>query len=734
MERGRSARPYRRSVRLLAAALSLTKAQHSELTNLAWGRGDGRGVAATAGPCQLPTAVPQFVGRERELTLLDELIGQTDGPAVSGGTVVISAIAGTAGIGKTALAVHWARRAAARFPDGQLYVNLRGFGPSPPMSPAEAISGLLTALGAPPERWPPSLDGQAGLYRSLAAARRLLIVLDNARDADQVRPLLPGAPGCLVLVTSRASLAGLAVSDGAHLLTVDVLSEDEARELLCRRIGRTRAAAEPDALTKLAGLCARLPLALAIVAARACALPGFPLASLAAELHDEPGRLDALDAGDPASSVRAVFSWSYQSLTGQAARMFRLLGLRPGPDLTAAAAASTLGVTLPAARRCLRELTHASLLSEHLPGRFGFHDLLRAYAADEANATEDELARHEATGRILDHYLSTAAAAALLINPSRDPITVQPPRPGVTPEPLADHQQALAWLHAEHQVLLAVITLAGSSGFDIHSWQIPWALAEFMDLRSLWHDMATAQGTAVAAAARINDPAGQATSLRLLAHACARLGDHDQALAHYAASLRLYQQLGDRLGEARVHQLLGMLAQSQGRYADLLSNAEQALRLYQASGNRAGEAAVLNNVGYARALIGDYQQARVICQEALALNAKLGMHYAGAHALDSLGYAQQHLGNLTEAIGCYQRALSIFREFGDRYNEAATTAHLGDTRNACGDLEQAREAWQQALSILDELDHPDADEVRGKLRSPDRPQHRPLARQQSYRT
>jgi DNA-binding SARP family transcriptional activator len=669
--------------------------------------------ARDAPPRQLPVAAGYFTGRQDELETLAGLLGQA-----GTGTVVISAINGMAGIGKTTLAVHWAHQAAGSFPDGQLYVNLRGFGPSEPMSPAEAISGFLAALGVAPERWPTGFDAQVGLYRSLAARGRLLIVLDNARDADQVRPLLPGSPGCLVLVTSRASLAGLTVSDGAHVVHLDVLPDDEARQLLDQRIGGGRAAAEPGAVSELIRLCAGLPLALAIVAARACARPGFPLRDLVAELRDESGRLDALDTGDPPSSVRAAVSWSYQSLSGQAARMFRLLGLHPGPDVTAEAAASAAGVTLPAARRCLRELTNANLLTEHQPGRFAFHDLLHACAADQAAVTEDQQARHEATGRILDHYLHTAYGAAFLITPGRDPITVPQPRPGVTPEHLADHEQALSWLETEHQVLLAVTTVAGNSRFDVHAWQIPWSMALFQVYRGRLREMTQAQGVAVASATRLGDTAGQAESLRLLAHACTRLGDHDQALVHSAACLTLYQQLGDRLGEAKVQHYHAMLAEIQGRYADALSHSEQALRLYEVTGNQAGQAAALNNVGHFRAQLGDYLQAQVIGQKALSLATELGLVRSEAHAWGTLGYIEQHLDDLAEATACYQRALTIFREFGDRYNEATMLTHLGDIRHACGELAQAREAWQQALDILDDLQHPDADQVRSKLKLP----------------
>jgi tetratricopeptide (TPR) repeat protein len=540
----------------------------------------------------------------------------------------------------------------------------------------------------------------------------MLIVLDNARDAAQVRPLLPGSPGCLVLVTSRADLTGLSAIEGAHLLTLEVLADAEACELIEGRLGATRVAAEPQALTELAESCAGLPLALAITAARAAARPGHLLAALAAEMHDAD-RLDALQDGDTASSVRAVFSWSYRQLSSDAARLFRLLGLHPGPDITTRAAASLAGIPAGQALGLLRELTRAHLLTEPVSGRYALHDLLRAYAVEQ-DEDEHEDARRAAVGRMLDHYLHTAHTAALLLNPARE-ITVAPPRPAATPEHLTDQPQALAWLDAEHQVLLAATTLADNSGLDVHAWQIPWALAEFLDRRGRFRDLATVQGTALAAATRLSDTAAQAECLRLLAYTSARLGDHDQALARYAAGLQLFQQLGDRLGQARVQQLLGLLAESQGRYADASSHAEQALCLYRAAGNRAGEAIMLNNLGWTRMLLGDHQQARVICQEALSVCAEIGLRLIEGHSWDSLGQAEHHLGHFAEAAACYNRALGIFREFGDRYFEPAILTHLGDTRHACGDLHQARETWQRALEILDEIGHPDAEQVRGKL-------------------
>jgi tetratricopeptide (TPR) repeat protein len=344
---------------------------------------------------------------------------------------------------------------------------------------------------------------------------------------------------------------------------------------LRRRLGAPRVAAEPGAVGALIGLCARLPLALAISAARAAARPGLSLEDLAGELASAASRLDALDGGDAAASVRAVLSWSHDQLSVSAARMFRLLGLHPGPDISVAAAASLAGVPVTQARQALAELTAVSLLAEHAPGRYAFHDLLRAYATEQARAIDDEQARNAAVGRILDHYLHTARTAAGLINPARDPIPLASPRPGVVPEQLADARQAMAWFEAEHEILAATVALADSSGFDIHAWQIPWALPDFLWLRGHWHQLAVIQRTAVAASTRLGEPAVQAMSLRLLADTCSQLGEHDQALTHFATALGLYQQLGDGLGEARTLRFLAMAAADQGRYADALSQAEE---------------------------------------------------------------------------------------------------------------------------------------------------------------
>jgi tetratricopeptide (TPR) repeat protein/transcriptional regulator with XRE-family HTH domain len=672
-------------------------------------RGDG------AVPRQLPAAVADFTGRAAELQQLAQVLDAAG--AGRPGRVVISVIGGMAGVGKTTLALYWAHQVAGRFPDGQLYVNLRGFDPaSAPITGPEVIRGFLDALGVAQERVPASSEAQAGLYRSLLADRRMLIVLDNARDEQQVRPLLPASAGTLVLVTSRSQLTGLAAADGARLLPLNVLAQGEAAELLAARIGLGRAAAEPAAVSEIARLSACLPLAVAIAAARAATRPRLPLAALADELRNASGRLDALDAGDPAANVRAVFSCSVRHLSRETERMFRLLGIHCGPDISGPAAASLAGCDPARVRRDLGELARAHLITEHVPGRYSFHDLLRAYAAEQAHDADSKPDRDAAIGRVLDHYLRTAAYAAHLLNPSHEPVVLAPPNPDAAPERPVDHGQALAWFEEEHQVLLAAINLAAQSGFDVHAWQLCWALAPFLQARGHWQEWAATQRTALAAATRLGDAAAQAVCSRLLAAAHSDLGDYDESSRLFAVSLTLYQQLGNRLGEAKVQYNLAVQAEGQGRYADVLQHTEKALRLYQALGDKASEATALNNIGWTYGLLGDYEQARAFCRQALALCTEVGHHWLAGHVWDSLGYAEHHMGNLGEAAACYQRALSLYREAGDRFSEGESLTHLGETCQAVGTLAQAREAWEQALAIFDELRNRDAaDKVRAML-------------------
>jgi DNA-binding SARP family transcriptional activator/tetratricopeptide (TPR) repeat protein len=667
-------------------------------------------------PRQLPVAARHFAGRAGALAALAGVAAEAGGADGTSRAMVISVIEGTAGIGKTALAVHFAQQVAGDFPDGQLYVNLRGFDPAgPPMPPGESIRIFLDALGVRAAELPASLEAQAGLYRSLLAGRRMLVLLDNARDAGQVRPLLPGSPGCLVLVTSRSQLTGLAAAEGAMPLALDLLTHDEAHELLAARLGGDRLAADRAAAQELIGLCARLPLALAIAAARAATQPALPLAALAAELRDATGRLDALDAGDAAASVRAVFSWSYQQLDPAAARMFRLLGLHPGPAIGAPAAASLAGLPLRQARPVLAELTRANLLAEPDPGRFTFHDLLRAYAAERAQADEDDAERHAAVQRMLDHYLHTACPAALLIHPTSKTITPPPLQPGVEPQRLPDIGQAQAWFEAERRVLMGVAAQALEAGFYAHAWQIAWALGRFLDLLGHWDDWGAAEQIALAATERLGDRGAQAFAHWQFGWARTRLGDPEDAYAHLEQALSIYTELGDRAGAADAHISFGVTLEKQGRDADALSHTRQALDLFTAASDRAGQALALNGIGWLHIKLGDYRQALISCGQALELFQELGYPRLEADIWDSLGYAHHHLGEYAESAACYQRALGLYREIGDRWAQAETLGHIGDTRQAAGQPNGARAAWEEALAIFDNLHHPDAGQIRAKL-------------------
>jgi DNA-binding SARP family transcriptional activator/Flp pilus assembly protein TadD len=655
-------------------------------------------------PRQLPGVAAYFTGRESELAELSRLMDQAGQQAP--GTVVvgvISAIGGMAGVGKTALAMYWAHQVAPRFGDGQLYVNLRGFDPASPATPDEAIRELLDGLAVPAAQIPSGLPAQAALYRTLLAGRHLLIVLDNARDEQQVRPLLPATPSCLVLITSRRQLAGLAATDGARLLTLDLPSLVEAREMLTARLGADRAAGDPAAVAQITELCAHLPLALAIVAARAAACPSVPLSTLAAELRDITGRLDALQTGDPAASIGAVFSWSVQLLSPAAARMFGLLGLHPGPDISVAAA-----------RRVLAELNRAALIAEHRPGRYALHDLLRAYAAKQASG-DGEQSRRATVRRVLDHYLHAAHAADRLLNPARDQITLAAQADGVQSERPADYEQAIAWFRAEHKVLLAVVTLAVDAGFDVQGWQIPWTMVDFFDFSGHWHDWIATQRIAIVATQRLGDRAAEARCRRALGSAYARTGRDNDALEHLRRALRLFREAGDSIGAARTHQDLSWMLDRQGRPAVALRHDRIALRLYERAGHARGQANALNAIGWLHAMLGDYGESVDHCRRALVLHRHLANRRGEAATLDSLGYAYHHLGQYGESLACYRQSLGLFRELTDRSNEAEILTHLGDAYHAGGDPGQARDAWQQALNILDELRHPGVEQLRAKL-------------------
>jgi DNA-binding SARP family transcriptional activator/tetratricopeptide (TPR) repeat protein len=657
-------------------------------------------------PAQLPGDVPGFAGRHEHLSRLDTLIGADPSDDARPAAVVISAVSGTAGVGKTALAVHWAHTVAHRFPDGQLYVNLRGFDPSGQvMDPAEAIRGFLDALGVPPERIPHGLDAQAGLYRSLTADKHLLILLDNARDVEQTRPLLPATGTCLAVVTSRNPLTGLVAAHGAYPLMLDVLPDDEAREVLTLRIGAERVHADPAATGHIITACARLPLALAIAAARA-QQTRFPLTVLAAELRDAGQRLDALDAGDPTSQIRAVFSWSYTTLTEPAARLFRLLGLHPGPDIDTTAAANLIDHTIPQTRQLLAELVRTSLLTEYVPGRYTFHDLLRAYATELAFTIDSEQDRHAALRRLLDYYLGTAHAAALALQHSMVGLVVPP---GTLlrnrAEEFTGHDAALAWLVTERPSLIAAVSRARDAGYFAHCWQLARVLQDFLAFQGHWHDLHEAQQVALDAAERAEHLAAQAEAHRALAYANTLLGQYQQAEDNLQRALDRNRDLGDPVFEGTCRHCLSIVYSAQGRRRETLENERRALEIFQRAGDQRGEAIALNTIAGELNSIGEYEQALGHSQQALTLQRRTEGWQREWYFLDNIAYAHYRLGQYRLAQDYFRRAADLCQQIGCRPEQVVILTRLGDAHHAAEEPEPARTAWQQALTIAETLDH-----------------------------
>ena len=661
-------------------------------------------------PAQVPPEAAGFAGRTAELRRLHAML-----PAAAGEPPV-AVLTGTAGVGKTTLAIRFARQVASRFPDGQLYVNLRGFDPSGAATePEAALSGFFEALGVPPQQIPASPDAQTGLFRSLLEGKRMLLLLDNARSTEQVRPLLPGSPGCMVVITSRNQLTGLVAAEGARPLPLDVLSGAEARELLIRRLGPERVAAEPDAAGELIGQSAGLPLALSVTCARAITRPGVALADLAAVLRDARGRLDALETGDVITDLRAVFSWSYCELSEPAARMFRLLGVHPGPDVSAAAAASLAGQPASQARAALAELTRASLLTEDAAGRFGCHELLRAYAAEQAVADEREEERAAARRRLLDHYLRTAWAANARLYPARGHVELPQALAGAVPEEFASYEAALAWFGAEHRVLHAVVAMAAESGLDDYCWMLAWYWSPILKRRGQLHEVAALQRTALTCAHRLGDPVSLAHVHYELGHVSGRLGHVAVSYEHLGRALELFTQLGDRVNIGQVRHGLALLLTRQDRYAEALEHAIEGLRLRRAFADRAVVAYSENAVGWIYAHLGQHAEALRHCQRALELHRESGSRSGTADTLDSIGYAYGRLADHEQAIAHYQQAVDIYRDIGDLECESYSLIQLGDAQLAAGLRARARHSWERALAVLTRIPGADTRQVRARL-------------------
>lgn len=644
-------------------------------------------------PRQLPAPPRLFTGRTAELAQLGATL---DEQADTSGTVVITAIDGTGGIGKTWLALHWAHAHLDRFPDGQLHVNLRGFDPiGQPVSPIAAMRGFLDGLGVAPAAIPVDLDAQIGLYRSLVAGRRMLIVLDNARDTGQVTPLLPGSPTCTVLVTSRHHLGGLVTAHGAHRVDLDVLGDREARQLLARHLGHDRVTAEPEAIDELVACCAGLPLALGIVAARATRHPEFPLAVLANELRDRSGRLDALDPGDPQATLRVVLSWSHHALSEAAAAAFGLLGLAPGPDIGLPAAASLLAQPDTTTQALLNELEDASLIQRHTPDRYRMHDLVRLYATEHHSPTE----RDAALRRVLDFYLHTAHTADHLLDPHRPAVLLDASAPGTHPHEPRDMLAAMAWFEVEHHNLLAAQQSARTHEWHTTVWQLAWVLANFHLRRGHRHDDRAAWRAAVDAAADLPDPTAGIRAHRYLGRACIELGCHDAASRHLRQALVLAERHHDAAEQALAHHQLARAWEQREDNRRALEHATCALDLCRTLGRPGWEADALNGVGWHAARLGDYDTARAHCQAALTLHRRYHDADGEADTLDSLGYIDHHTGHHHRAIDHYRQALTLFRGLGNTYESAATLDRLGHPHVALGQYEQARTVWREAADL-----------------------------------
>lgn len=672
-------------------------------------------VAEPVVPRQLPAPARHFVGRDSAMSELDRLC-----EAASGDSVIISVIRGTGGVGKTALAVRWAHRAAGRFPDGQLFVNLRGFDPaSEPLTPGEAIRGFLDSFAVPGERIPVGLDAQASLYRTLLSGRRMLIVLDNARDVDQVRPLLPGSPGCMAIVTSRHELTGLVADEGAQPLTLDLLTTDEARRLLASHLGEVRLNAEPAATGELVTRCAQLPLALAIIAARAAAHPTFPLATFSAELADAQRRLDAVDGGDPHTQMRSVLSWSYRRLSTQAARLLRLLGLHRGKDITVAAASNLAGVPMNQARQLLSDLARAHLVTEQSMGRYSLHDLLSAYAMEQAQAHDTAEERHAAVRRLLTYYCHAASVADALAAPHRrrTPLPSPEPLPPNDLPALHDHLGAVAWLEAERGNLVAAVRLARDHHHDDLAWRLANLLWPLFNLDKHWDDWIGTHTIGLACARACKDGNAEFTMLSSLGTAYRECRQFDESVRCHREALELSRAMGDRRGEAQALNGIGAAQADMGRIGAARPLLRQALRIRQEIGDRWGEAITICNIGEDDLCSGDPAAARELFQRALEIHREIGDRWGEAMALSLLGRAYAAQGQAEAAIEHLTRALQLHRESRDCSMEALALHHLGLTHLDTGDARFGELFLRQALAIYTRLGMPDAETVAKLLAS-----------------
>jgi len=657
------------------------------------------GQVSQAAPAQLPRDLPNFAGRKADLEFV--LTGFTGEDEASSVTV----IAGMAAVGKTTLAVHAAHLMADRFPDGQLYVDLHGFDRSGvALSQQDAIRQLLAGLGVPPERIPAEAEAQVGLYRSLLSGHRVLVVLDNALRAEQVRPLLPGDSRCGVLVTSRDQMRSIVGIEGARLVVLSPLSREDAHEALSRRLGAARVDAEPGAADRLIELCAGLPLLLSIVAARAAIHPTHPLASIAAELGDSRNGPNAMADHPCIVETRASLSLSYRELSPNAARLFRLSSLHPGLVVSREAMASLAAISVPAATAGLDELERVHLMTQPEPSCYVSHELVRAYAAEIAGSVppgEMDAARR----RMLDYYRQTAYKAMRPLRENRSPVTMKEPLPGVTVTMFAGPEDSFAWFARVYPVLRALLDQTVELPLPEYTWQLAWALDPFHNREARWQDKIAVHRQALSAAEDLADPALRAHSYRNLSQALNQIGDQQQALEYLSLAQETYVKLGDQADQARNLSHMVAIMLRTGSSAQAKKYAEMALELSLAAGDRELVAAALNNVACGYSLDGDQAAAVEYAQRGLALLADGGQSDFRAPVLCTLGQCQYRAGDYDAAMANLQEALGIFRARHDRLQEANTLNLIAVAQRSAGNQAAARHAWQTALPLLSDLGH-----------------------------
>ncbi|AHH95263.1 tetratricopeptide repeat protein [Kutzneria albida] len=657
-------------------------------------------------PRQLPPAPTWFTGRGKELLELN-----TAWCAVREFPIIT--IVGTGGIGKTSLALRWAHSNVDLFPDGQLYVDLRGQGAVE--QPAAAVRVLLDALGADHRSMPTDFDALVGRYRSLVADRRMLIVFDNARDTAQVAALLPGTRTCAVLVTSRDRMEGLHSSFGAVRVALEELSTREAHELLVQRLGDGRVEADREALRELLDYCAGLPLALAVVAGRLATHTDFPLTVVAAELKEATTRLSALDTGDPSTTLTSLLSLSYKALSPDTAELFGFIGLIPTPDVGLGAARALTGLDTTAVRALMRELERASLVGEHLPGRWRMHDLIHLYAAQQARAHQSPELQHAALRRLADYYLHSAYTGDRMLDGNRVPIALDEPATGSRPEAFDDRDSALAWFIAEHRCTVGVQQVAAERGWHSTVWQLTWSLHTYRWRRGHFHDQVAGWSAAVSAAQSIGDTAAVATAHRLLGAACTRIGDLERSFEHLNHALELLDQAGDPVERAHAHRALARARERGGEHQQALAQALQARTLYREADSPGNEADALDLMCLYETKLGRYEEAREHCAAALALYRQRHDREGEATTLDSLGYLAQRTGRYRDALAHYEQAILLF-DGTNPYHQANTLERLGEVHAELADPVEARLAWRRALELLDSgVREADAARVRDRL-------------------